>query len=442
MSGQPAGPIIVQPFAGDAAPADIQFPIPETPAGVGRANYQEGFPPITMQPVIAGGKPPYGQDVNGILFTITAALAALQAGQLTPYNSDLATAMGGYKLGSAVAMSDGTGIWFNVSDGNTADPDAGGAGWVALFRYGYSTVSGLTGGVVVVDVVDAAAPVIILAGALVANLQVVLPNYLQEWLIVNSTTGGFTVTVKTAAGTGVAVPSGGFNSPVRVYGDGVNLYPGAGTLTTPGAVSPDPNTLALRDNLGQVYATRLWQTSPLENPTIGAVFVQDITADGALRKISLTNFEAQLLLQAMGGQLVNAQVPYGVVAQHAAALFTDAALTGVPTAPTAPPGTSSTQIATTAFVQPGQSLLGDGYCILPGGLKLMWGTFSAAANGYTTVIYPLLMTAFSVAVASGAFANPNAQDNVPGVTTSGLAGFQVYNANDNVIPTFWFAVGI
>jgi hypothetical protein len=442
MAGQPTPDIFVEPFAVNATPDHIQNPIPETTATPGRASFDQGFPAITMQPVIAGGKPPYGQDMNGILFMITAALAALQAGQLTAYNGDLATAMGGYKLGAVVAMSNGAGLWFNTLNGNTSDPDASGANWVPLYRYGYTTIVGLTGGVVTPSLVEAAAPVIILQGALVANLQVVLPNSYREWLIVNATSGAFTTTVRTAGGTGVGIPQGGFNAPVRVYGNGIDLFPGAGTITTPGSISPDPNTLVLRDNLGQVYATHLVQTAGLEVPTVGAVLVQDVSADGVLRKISLNNLQAQMLLQSIGGQLVNAQVPYGVVAQHAPALFTSPNFTGVPTAPTAAPGTANTQVATTAFANPAGALAINGFQPLPSGLILMWGIGTAAPNGFTTFAYPVLLTTFSIAVASGAFANPNAQDNTPGVTAAGLAGLQVYNANDNPITTWWFAVGI
>jgi len=52
----------------------------------------------------------------------------------------------------------------------------------------------------------------------------------------------------------------------------------------------------------------------------------------------------------IGGQIGTAQVPLSAVAQYAPVIFTNASLTGIPTAPTASPGNSSTQIANTAFV--------------------------------------------------------------------------------------------
>lgn len=446
MAGQPTPPIITQPFGKDAAPEYIQNPIPVAPGAEGRANFDEGFPPITMTPVVAGGVPPFGQDVNGILYMATAHIAAAQAGQPYAFNADVAAAMGGYKIGCVLAMSDGTGLWLNTVDGNTTNPDGGSAaGWVALYRYGYTAVAGLTGGAVTLTAAQARSPVIVLAGTLVANVQVNLPNTLQEWLIVNNCTGAYTLTVKTAAGTGVDIPQGGYAAPVRVYGDGLNLYPTVAPLTIPTAVAATPDTYVLRDNLGGVYATRLYQSSGLEVPTVGAVFVQNAAADGALRKISITNFEAQLLLQNMGGVLINAQVPYGVVAQHAPALFSSPAFTGTPTAPTAPAGTSTTQVATTAFANPGQALDGTHkYTTLPGGVKVQWGTFTAVGDTTTNVSFRTNFTAAPTVVAGGARPGQYGdQDNsgVVGVSTTGFSFLSGLGGGSNY--TAWYiAIGV
>ena len=62
-----------------------------------------------------------------------------------------------------------------------------------------------------------------ITGAMTANRNVVVPTVEKLYLVKNSTTGGFDVTFKTAAGTGVAVPSGGVQ---WVYCDGVNVEDG------------------------------------------------------------------------------------------------------------------------------------------------------------------------------------------------------------------------
>lgn len=353
MAGQPTPPLVQQAFAKNAAPGFIQFPIPVTTANPGRASYDLGFPPQTMQEIFAGGTPPFGQDFNGLMFTLSSHVAALQAGQPYLYDSALSTAMGGYAVGAVLGMADSTGLWINTVNGNVTDPDGGAAaGWMPLFSRGFASVSGLTGGVVVLTPAQYRRGVIVLAGALAGNLQVVVPNGAigqRSWLIVNTTTGAFTTTVKTAAGTGVAIPAGGFSGPTEVYGDGTNIYPTVAPLSVPIDQNPTNLTLAQRTNTGALFATYFNQNSGLENFSMAAVYAD--AGDGYHRKISLANFAAQIALSQFAGQVVAGQVPAAAVTQYAAVLFANAALTGTPTAPTAAVGTNTTQIASTAFVQ-------------------------------------------------------------------------------------------
>jgi hypothetical protein len=62
---------------------------------------------------------------------------------------------------------------------------------------------------------------LVLTGTLTGNRALIVPVD-GEWLIDNQTTGAFTVTVRTAAGTGVIAPRG---KRVGVYGDGTNVIP-------------------------------------------------------------------------------------------------------------------------------------------------------------------------------------------------------------------------
>src|SRR5262245_1489663 len=120
---QPTPPLIQQAFGASADPAYIQNPIPVSTGDPARASYELGFPPQTMTEILAGGTPPYGQDVNGILFALSAHAAAIQAGQYPAYNATLATAMGGYAVGATVSMADGSGIWVNIVNANATNPD-------------------------------------------------------------------------------------------------------------------------------------------------------------------------------------------------------------------------------------------------------------------------------------------------------------------------------
>ena len=72
-------------------------------------------------------------------------------------------------------------------------------------------------------------------GALTAARNVVVPTAEKLYLVKNSTTGGYALTIKTAAGSGVAVAAG---SAQWVYCDGTNVVQGlSGTLAAQSAAS-------------------------------------------------------------------------------------------------------------------------------------------------------------------------------------------------------------
>lgn len=311
-------PLIPEAFAqgGDRAV------IPDTTVAVGRASYSAGFPPITMQPKIAGGVPPDGRDVNGILYALSAHALFLQGGQVFKYDSGVSTAIGGYGIGALVESTDGLTLWLNLVDSNTTDPDASGAGWVPVSSYGYSFINGLIGGTRTLTRVEARNDTIVLSGTLVANQNIVVPADLRAWRIVNLTTGAFTTTVLVSGGVGVQVPQGGYPASVGVYGNGTDIYLQVPPVALPIAVTPDANTLAKRDNVGDLFTRYFNGSAAAEAFTVANVMATN-GSDGYLRKVTFANF----LLQALS----------------------NAALTGIPTAPSAPAGTDSTQIATTHF---------------------------------------------------------------------------------------------
>lgn len=60
----------------------------------GKASFTDGFPPATRTPRAAGGVPPDGLDMNGILHDISAGLMYSQAYSALPWDSNFATATG------------------------------------------------------------------------------------------------------------------------------------------------------------------------------------------------------------------------------------------------------------------------------------------------------------------------------------------------------------
>jgi len=100
------------------------------------------------------------------------------------------------------------------------------ANHVEWARYGYVAIDVAGTGDYTADP-DTEAPlkVLVLSGILTGNRNLILPaDAGQEWLIVNGTTGAFTLTAKTAAGTGVTITQG---YRARIFTDGTNLLRGS-----------------------------------------------------------------------------------------------------------------------------------------------------------------------------------------------------------------------
>ena len=133
------------PFGANAGGGFIN-PIPQaSQIGIqaGRASLTDGFPPLNFIPTGAGGTPPFGQDMNGILNQITLWTQWQNAGGLTKYDSNFSTAIGGYPFGALLASTTAGGCWLCTADNNTSNPDTGGANWVQI---GSGVSSGISTG--------------------------------------------------------------------------------------------------------------------------------------------------------------------------------------------------------------------------------------------------------------------------------------------------------
>lgn len=198
----------------------------------GAASLVDGFPPLTRTPLAAGGVPPSGLDMNGILYELSAVIRWANAGGGYPYDASFATDTNiqGYPKGARILRSDGTGYWFNTTDGNTTDPEGAGAiaaGWVPDFTTGAAAVT-MTSANVTLTALQYGKPIIIISGLLTANLNLIFPNIVGEWTVINNTTGAFTITAKTAAGTGVTVTQ---SAGTFIFGDATNIYSISAGLT-------------------------------------------------------------------------------------------------------------------------------------------------------------------------------------------------------------------
>lgn len=209
-----------KPFAADDA-AKVEIPV--TTANPLRASQSLGFPPLTMQPPESGGVPPEGEDFNGAMNQVARVAWWMLAGGALPFDNAWANNanIGGYPQGATVAAADLLGEWFSTADNNTNNPDTNGASWVPGYAYGATSLTGLTNANVTLTPAQAAKSTLRLAGALTGNIQIIFPIWLKDWIVINNCTGAFSITCKTAAGSGVVVSQGG--GAQIVIGDGTNL---------------------------------------------------------------------------------------------------------------------------------------------------------------------------------------------------------------------------
>jgi hypothetical protein len=143
--------------------------------------------------------------------------------------------------------------------------------------------------------------VIVLTGTNTTQRNLIAPLVEKTYTVKNSTTGGFAVQIIGASGTGVVIPNG---ITASVYCDGTNFY-------------------------------------AVTNGTVG-----NFTVNGTLGVTGATTLSSTL-------GVTGATTLSSTLAVTGASTFT-----GIPSGPTAAPGTNTTQLATTAFVTAATGTLG------------------------------------------------------------------------------------
>lgn len=219
---------VIKAFASEGSKNTIPVDATTATQSSGEAAFTTGFPDITMQPESAGGVPPDGKDMNGILFSLSAIARWAGAGMSFTFDDALSQAVGGYAKGALVFNSAFDGFWKNTVDNNTTNPEPNNAsltGWIPDSVYGLTIIT--TSSSTTLNALQASRPRIGIAGALNSSINVVLPAWTYSWTISNNTTGGFSVIVKTSADAGVTIPPG---STVKVYGNGASIQSEFGPL--------------------------------------------------------------------------------------------------------------------------------------------------------------------------------------------------------------------
>lgn len=95
--------------------------IPETrTSGIAEnsVTYHDGFPQITMTPIAAGGKPPSGKDMNGILHEISGHIVHLNKGGMYQFDAAFAEKIGGYPKGAVLISGNLDALFLSLINNN------------------------------------------------------------------------------------------------------------------------------------------------------------------------------------------------------------------------------------------------------------------------------------------------------------------------------------
>jgi hypothetical protein len=122
MKSNDLSPLFPTPFADTPDAGTLTYPIPATSSDDGRASLSKGFSKTNMTPLAAGGKPPDGTDMNGILKMLSVSCQRSEAGYVTPWTLDFANASGGYPKGAVVSYGGPDRLWVSMADDNTSTP--------------------------------------------------------------------------------------------------------------------------------------------------------------------------------------------------------------------------------------------------------------------------------------------------------------------------------
>ena len=134
MQTQQTPQVLQQPFA---AQGDKNT-IPNAATGTNKASLQEGFPPITGQPINQGGIPPERQDFNGIMNLNSQFYFAFQNGWLPTFSQDVSDAIGGYPQGAVLWYQTDNGLQIlqstipNNTNNFITNPSVIGTSWVTV----------------------------------------------------------------------------------------------------------------------------------------------------------------------------------------------------------------------------------------------------------------------------------------------------------------------
>lgn len=126
-----------------------------------------------------------------------------------------------------------------------------------------------------------------ITGTLTAAINVICPTVSKTYIVKNGTTGGYAITLKTAAGTGISVPNG---ETTTLYCDGTNVVRALSGLSgIPGSFT----TLAASGTVSGTGFTNYFASPPAIGGTAAAAgSFTTLSASGAVSGVGFSNYLA------------------------------------------------------------------------------------------------------------------------------------------------------
>ena len=111
--------LLTTPFAANGAKNEIPLQAVTVPGKTNMASWMLGFPPVTMMALEAGGMPPEGMDMNGVLNAISSHIVFQNKGGQYKFDAEFAEALGGYPAGVILVSDDFKSAYISLVDNNT-----------------------------------------------------------------------------------------------------------------------------------------------------------------------------------------------------------------------------------------------------------------------------------------------------------------------------------
>lgn len=308
---------------------------------------------------------------------------------------------------------------------------------------------------VTLTAVEAGNAILEFTGALTGNIAVIVPTSpTRSWIVKNSTSGAFTLTVKTAAGSGVVVTQGKTGA---VYTDGTNVLACHNDYTDIAMTGvPTAPTAAVGTNTTQIATT---------------AFVQALLSSSVPAASETVAGKVELATEAettAGTDNTRAVTPAGLAAAGATKLRTASTINGTSfdgtanittanwgTARTLTIGNTGKSVNGSANVSWslaeigvigadsfGSSLAANGWQRLPSGLIIQWGQsslFSSASNA--TVTLSIAFPTANLSVVASWSPSTGKDGGTPNIVSKSLTNFVVGTNNTNAGTVYWIAIG-